>query len=66
MSEQYVIRVRGILGPLLRRTFAEMACESLPRQSTLSGELSDDDLRRVLKLLDGCGLQLVHIDDGRD
>jgi hypothetical protein len=62
MNERYLIRVRGILGPLMRLTFGEMRCEAMPRQYTLRGRLSTDDLDRLLKLLDRSGVELVHLD----
>jgi hypothetical protein len=62
MNERYLIRVRGILGPLMRLTFGEMRSEAVACQSTLRGPLSTEDLERLLKLLDRSGVELVHLD----
>jgi hypothetical protein len=64
MTEQYEIRVSGSLGPLLRAIFAGMTCKSVPRQSTIHGHLTDDDLRRLLERLDESGVELVALSRG--
>jgi hypothetical protein len=61
MTERYEIRVRGLLGPLLRVIFGGMTCESVPCQSTIHGDLTDDDLRRLLERLDQSGVELVEL-----
>jgi hypothetical protein len=61
MNERYEIRIRGFLGPLLRSVFSGMRCKSVPCQSTIRGELSQEDLRRLLELLDESGVELVSL-----
>lgn len=62
MKERYEIRIRGLIGPLLRSTFAGMACETLPAQSTIRGRLSIEELHRMLDRLDESGVELVYLD----
>jgi hypothetical protein len=61
MSEQYEIRVRGLLGPLLRTIFQGMTCRLVPCQSTIEGELTEADLRRLLGQLDRSGVEVVQL-----
>lgn len=62
MKERYEIRIHGLIGPLLRSTFGDMACETLPTQSTIRGELSVEELHRLLDRLERSGVELVYLD----
>jgi hypothetical protein len=62
MTDRYVVRVRGVLGPLLRITFGDLHCEAVPCQTTIRGPLSDDALRRLLSRLDESGVDLIHLE----
>ena len=62
MSERYEIRVRGLLGPLLRLVFADLPSRTLGQQSVIRGRLTDAELQRLLTRLDRCGLQVVRLD----
>jgi hypothetical protein len=62
MNERYVLRVRGVLGPLLRITLREMKCRTVPYQTTIRGRLSDDTLAKLLTRLDDCGIEVVHLE----
>ena len=62
MNTRYEIRVHGLIGPLLRSRFHGMTCEALPRQSTIRGTLSVDELHRLLDRLDQSGVELVYLD----
>jgi hypothetical protein len=64
MNERYEIRIHGLLGPLLRTSFDDLSCESLPRQSTIRAKLSAAELERLLLRLDQSGVELVHLDCG--
>lgn len=64
MKERYEIRIRGLLGPLLRKTFDDMNCEALPRQSTIRARLSAKELDDLLRRLDQSGIELVYLDIG--
>jgi len=61
MAERYEIRVLGLLGPLLRTVFGSMRCEAVPRQTTLRGQLSLDELGWLLKRLDQWDVELICI-----
>jgi dihydrodipicolinate synthase/N-acetylneuraminate lyase len=62
MSDRYMIRVYGVLGPLLRITFKEMSCEARPCQSTLHGRLDEDALHHLLKRLAESGVELLYLE----
>jgi hypothetical protein len=62
MNERYVLRVRGMLGPLVRHTLAEVRYRYVPAQTTITGTLSDDDLRALLTRLDNYGVQVVSLE----
>ena len=62
MNDRYVVRVRGVLGPLLRISFGELRCEAVPCQTTIRGPLSDDALRHLLIQLDESGVELIHLE----
>jgi hypothetical protein len=65
MGDGYEIRVRGLLGPLLRVAFNEMSCRAVPSQSTISGQLTPDDLDKLLRRLDESGVELIQLDCAR-
>lgn len=62
MKERYEIRIHGLLGPLLRSRFKNLACEILPRQSTIRAKLSAEELERLLERLDKSGIEVVYLD----
>jgi hypothetical protein len=62
MKERYEIRIHGLLGPLLRSRFKDLACETLPSQSTIRGKLSADGLNQLLARLEESGVEVVYVD----
>ncbi|WP_030443530.1 hypothetical protein [Actinoplanes subtropicus] len=64
MRERYEIRIHGLFGPLLRSRFASLACETMPRQSTIRGRFSEEELEQLLDRLEESGVELVHLDAG--
>jgi hypothetical protein len=62
MKERYEIRIHGLLGPLLRSKFASLACETLPKQSTIRGRFSEEELQRLLDKLQQSGVELIYLD----
>jgi hypothetical protein len=65
MNVRYIVRVRGVLGPLLRTLLADVRCEAIPCQTTIAGPLSDKDLQQLLTSLDKSGAELVHLECSR-
>lgn len=65
MKERYVLRIRGLIGPLLRITIGDVHYRPVPCQTTITGALSDDDLRKLLIRLDESGLEVLHLERSR-
>ena len=62
MRERYEIRIRGLLGPLLRRTFGDLRVEAFPSQSTIRGRMSTEELDHLLRRLQEEGVELVFLE----
>jgi hypothetical protein len=65
MGEEYEIKVSGALGLDLRGAFDGMRCDIAPRQTTIRGRLSPDELRHLLLRLDQFGVELVYMTRAR-
>ena len=57
----YEIRVIGSLGPAAREAFADMAVETEPTITVLSGDLDQRDLHALLDRVRALGLELVEV-----
>lgn len=64
MKERYEIRIHGLIGPLLRKRFEGLACETILCQSTIRAKLSAEELHKLLRRLDQSGVELVYLDSG--
>ncbi|GIF21895.1 hypothetical protein BJ973_002222 [Actinoplanes tereljensis] len=62
MRERYEIRIRGLIGPLLRRVFGDLRVETLPAQSTIRGRMSPAELDHLLLRLQESGVELVFLE----
>ncbi|GIM95927.1 hypothetical protein [Paractinoplanes toevensis] len=62
MRERYEIRIRGLIGPLVRRIFGDLRVETLPCQSTIRGRLSPEELDHLLQRLQESGVELVFLE----
>jgi hypothetical protein len=59
MDISYEVRVQGLLGPMLRSAFGDLHPETVTRPWTIRGQLSSDELRRLLTRLDHYGIELI-------
>lgn len=57
----YEIRVVGSLGPAAREAFADMAVETEPPITVLSGDLDQTGLHALLDRVRALGLELVDV-----
>jgi hypothetical protein len=57
----YEIRVIGSLGPAAQEAFADMAVETEPTITVLSGNLDQRDLHDLLDRVRALGLELVEV-----
>jgi hypothetical protein len=62
MRERYVLRIRGLIGPLLRISLGKMQYRSVPCQTTITGPLSEAALLKLLTQLDESGIEVVHLE----
>jgi hypothetical protein len=57
-----LIRVEGDLSPEVTDVFPQLSSRSLPRQSTLTGELADqEELQGVLHYLHTLGIAVLEV-----
>ena len=57
----YEIRVVGVLGPAAREAFADLAVDTEPAATILSGELDQAGLHAVLDRVRALGLELLDV-----
>ncbi|WP_312034053.1 hypothetical protein [Actinoplanes sp. TBRC 11911] len=56
-----MLRIRGIIGPLLRISLGNVHYRAVPCQTTITGALSEAALHKLLTRLDESGLEVVHL-----
>lgn len=62
----YEVRVLGTLGPAAREAFAELAVDTEPTSTVLSGELDQAALLGLIDRVRALGLELIDIRRVRD
>jgi hypothetical protein len=62
MRERYILRIRGLIGPLLRISLGDVQYRSVPCQTTITGAFSDASLHKLLTQLDESGVEVVHLE----
>lgn len=62
MRERYILRIRGLIGPLLRISLGNVQYRSVPCQTTITGALSEAALHKLLTRLDESGVEVVHLE----
>jgi hypothetical protein len=61
-AQRYEIRVRGHLGPILRRAFSDLLAERCGGDTMLRGPLRDQSaLHGLLAQIEALGLELIEV-----
>ena len=62
-ARRYEVRIAGRLSPRVREAFVGMEVEPVPPETVIAGTVDDDDeLHRLLALIQSLGLHVVAVD----
>jgi hypothetical protein len=61
-TRRYEVRIAGRLSPRLRAAFVGMDVEPVPPETVIAGTVDEDDLHRLLGLIQSLGLHILAIE----
>jgi hypothetical protein len=61
-TRRYEVRIAGRLSPRLRAAFVGMEVAPVPPETVIAGTVDDDDLHRLLGLIQSLGLHILAVE----
>jgi hypothetical protein len=61
-ARRYEVRVAGRLSPRMRDAFVGMDVDAVPAETVIAGTLDDEELYRLLVLIQSLGLHVVAVE----
>jgi hypothetical protein len=61
-TRRYEVRIAGRLSPRLRAAFVGMDVAPVPPETVIAGTVDDDDLHRLLGLIQSLGLHILAVE----